>query len=1105
MQRWGGLLKYYTYKQIGTNTESLFFVLNADLITETFHDLEVTNMHMQTKSIRNLSLGELAFHAIFNKFYGSYLNSHDKEVIIQPTVYSDKITFLNWKIKTTLYGKDLVRADFDTILDLYVETLGETYQKIYDSTVDKLTKITTYWMQSQGRTEAKDFRDVLHEMTEEDLVNAAAQLGLTVELKKDYQIINTPNGKRVGINGLLAYNASLYNDKEALRIKLNSEKKEFLQQLLNCGSQFQVLTGNDTLDMFTEDELPERMSSKNPVLDTILKFFDLDTTNEGRGTRVDRRIAYMKTWVDESTGRLILAKQGGRNILTNSDEISSTGTVELNPLLDKFFNLEGFYANNLRASLTGFEINHSTGKKSPFTVAKAIDSLEAFNALGTYDTLTDREWKYLHTEDNQGLLDQALDVDHLQRLSQNNSTLPKKVAKIVQQIIKDTYEYDTNTAQGTQFKRNVIIPATLQYCLQKTRNGIPPKIKCAVIRDMPAPVYNYRGDHEADIDACDGSAQINPFQSILENKSLGSQAVGFIKKPIWHAYDADSGTAFLAKFATDTITNESMRLSANSSLNLHNLFKKMTNLQWDDPRIDLTKSIIAEQSWGEKVEDLRTLTKWFSSVILGNQKLYYLDKYGKVRQITGFGKTTTADGTTLYCTEETGADNKKSIKYHIFHDEGGKTSIHTTVGTWQQALAKIKQLKEAGLNPHTINSLYELHTALGGIYCCDASGKGSEFNNEVVVNFMNNVGWLKEGRPKGQYIDQDSYVQPLKQYHIGYALNETAVKNGVKNINSVSRWTDNKALTYFEVDSDGLGMQMNADHDIIGAELTEFSQVIAATAAYGYTYDQCHEIFQGLAKTALQSSQVVIDAVNDFVKATSSDNSPQLVNDLYDAVGRIIMVNQSIKGGENLTNIIMEAVTKIFNKHKDHTKDEVKIPFSDPNIYSNFIATLTSTITNQSIKRKHPGSGCVMVPAYDMIQYFELVEKDPTGKFIYKKYMAGDILKKARARYEQDLVALIKQQPEYDAKTFRYKKDKISINPSYTSIAELEAVALRIVPDGLFSKYYTAAQNNTEANNFLIRTYLQEQQSAAPTFTSAEYFMPSDIVDVLDKDGNLGV
>ena len=68
-----------------------------------------------------------------------------------------------------------------------------------------------------------------------------------------------------------------------------------------------------------------------------------------------------------------------------------------------------------------------------------------------------------------------------------------------------------NTAQGTQFKRNVIIPATLQYCRQNAFDGIPEKIRCAVIRDVKAPVYNYRGDKEGSIDAADGSARITPF------------------------------------------------------------------------------------------------------------------------------------------------------------------------------------------------------------------------------------------------------------------------------------------------------------------------------------------------------------------------------------------------------------------------------------------------------------------------------------------------------------------------------------------------------------------------------------------------------------------
>jgi hypothetical protein len=48
---------------------------------------------------------------------------------------------------------------------------------------------------------------------------------------------------------------------------------------------------------------------------------------------------------------------------------------------------------------------------------------------------------------------------------------------------------------------------------------------------------------------------------------------------------------------------------------------------------------------------------------------------------------------------------------------------------------------------------------------------------------------------------------------------------------------------------------MNADHDIINSELTEFSQVITATSAYAFTQENTREIFRGLALAALSSQR----------------------------------------------------------------------------------------------------------------------------------------------------------------------------------------------------------------------------------------------------------
>ena len=52
--------------------------------------------------------------------------------------------------------------------------------------------------------------------------------------------------------------------------------------------------------------------------------------------------------------------------------------------------------------------------------------------------------------------------------------------------------------------------------------------------------------------------------------------------------------------------------------------------------------------------------------------------------------------------------------------------------------------------------------------------------------------------------------------------------------------------------------------------------------------------------------------------------------------------------------------------------DIFKIPLSDSNIYSQILPTLVSIINKKSIKRKFSGSGCVMIPGFNVEQYFKL-------------------------------------------------------------------------------------------------------------------------------------
>ena len=1041
----GGILHYYLDKQRGTNCDSLMFVDNPEAIRSTFHDLEASNIHGDTKSIRAFSSGELFHHAIFNKFWGNY--NATGNVIIQPTVYSDKTTFLNWEISSILKdGTDIMKDKnyITRVIKEYQETLGYFYGNVLNETQTKLQKVADYY--NQTYKSMLSVTEVLKLLSEQELMQIGNILGIDLEKDKDYRTrtkkIDGVKIEYCTINEILEYNARVYNNPELLYEALEQEKYHFLQDLLNANSAFQVIDYNDDLSYYLEDSINDKASSKNAIIKTILKIFD----------SVDDRIKFFENWVDATTGRMILAKQNGRNILGFGNEFRPHEPgLELNPLLSKFFYIEGLFSNNLRMSLTGSEINHPD---------KAYDTML---------TIAKETTDFVDFQKNTGILIDAQEFITVKNiLNECDDVLDLMVYDhpVIKRLYDKTILKIINTAQGTQFKRNVIIPATLQYCQQGTKNGITSKIKCAVIYDELAPVNNYRGETK-EIESSDGSAKITPFQSIMENLSLGSQAVGFIKKPIWHSYDTSGGTAFLAKFATNTITNEVMRASLYSETNAFKLFKRMTNIPWQEA-VDLTKPIHSQVSLAEVATAARAYQDWFNSVILEKQELFYENKFGEIVQIELFKKTTTADGQTFYYTEEKIGNNPSVKVYHMFDSD----SNHYTFDSYQKAKAF------ADNGGHTINSLFELHSALGGIYCVNKDGSPSEFNNKVVVNFMNNIGTRKPGVPKNALVNQDNYYQPLKEYHIGYALNNTAVKNGAKNINPTEAWKGDSDLMYFEVDSDGLGMQMNADHDIVDSELTEFSQVIAATSAYGYTYDNCHEIFKGLAKTALQASKHVIDATNKFLQNVG----PEAQSDLYDAIGRIIFVESSIKNKENLTGIIRKAVQEVFEKHKNHIEDSHKLPFSDPNMYSDFVSTLASTITKSSIKRKHPGSGCVMAPGYNMITYFEIGDK---------KYSHTDIIKQARAALRTELIEYIKTTDKYDA-------ENGTLDGFY-----LDSVSLEILIQNSDDAELIALSDPTQFNHYIVDRYLNKLQEEAPVFTDKSYFQPEDVVRIITPTGDL--
>lgn len=933
--------------EAGGPTAYLLFSGNRKAVLDVTIDTDVRTKDGKVKQIKNMTEGELLYNALVNKFL---LPLHeDGTIFTQSTTQSDKTKFIadhislgdiiidNQKLTDLIKSPSLEQA----VVSKLKSTIGTAYNKVYERVIEDYKRL---FPQIKG---IDDISKVLkgiptklatgEEVTinsEKDLMNAVnsynkANPNNTITLYKDlhYRQIK---GKKLAFNELLyEFATNLYNPNDSTRLnqRLDLEKRRFLKNLIE--KQFSI-------------PVDEQMKS------IMKQTFGLNT----------------KQWIKKVGGEeyVVLAKSGNQDILYGS--IDDNADFTLNPMLNAYFFIDNLIGNNLRFSTTGSEINHKIKALAKLDLKKKIKN----------ENLNKRNIIFLNPEYDQNILT----FYDLKKMIDNGKELIANGAKVEGVPLENTIAdleaaYDDqiyameNLGQNAQFKRNVIMSATMTKMVPSLE-GICEQMNIACISDVPADVFNFSGKTDA-VDAHDGSAQLSPFWSILENKSLGPNEVGTIKKPIQHYYDDRYMTATLLKYATDTITNQWMRQSVGNDLNstkhainLHNIFRKMHSKRWhvvdaqgksiegawNDGEIDLIKGC------GYKADhEISFADDIMEQNLYPNNQLYY-NKAGNHIKITDFGRE---HG--VYYTIEQAVDQgnqpigEEQKVYHYFDNTGSHIPSESILENTPY---------------HTIDSLFELHTSLGGIWSESYNGENfvySEGSNIAVTNYINHVATLKEGAdPKDLSIK--SYDQPLKRAMIHVLANNSAVKNGVGNINPTSSWYDNTEFSYMTIGSDTYGIQQDSDHTADEAHMTEFSQVISSLDAGGYLHDYVTQIYQQLGQTALNLSRVELDAVAQFRE--SGDMSA-----IYDIIGRTIMANIKSGSGEiGLAEAIINNIKSKFNLNTDHSLDKLKIPFSDPNIYSSILSTFVSNINKKSIKRQYPGLGTVMVPSYNMSMIYDI-------------------------------------------------------------------------------------------------------------------------------------
>jgi hypothetical protein len=98
--------------------------------------------------------------------------------------------------------------------------------------------------------------------------------------------------------------------------------------------------------------------------------------------------------------------------------------------------------------------------------------------------------------------------------------------------------------------------------MQNSLYGIPEKLKFFVVEDERDSVITYSGLYKkGGTKPYDGATFYNMFMNVLDNNSLGADAMGLDKKPFTHAFDSQTGIGLIIKTAGFILNNQRIRES----------------------------------------------------------------------------------------------------------------------------------------------------------------------------------------------------------------------------------------------------------------------------------------------------------------------------------------------------------------------------------------------------------------------------------------------------------------------------------------------------------------------------------------------------------------
>ncbi len=1112
------------YKGQETRTSAssqLLFVDNltrgTNLVMEPRLDLEAVDAYGKSKQLKNMSSAELLYHGIIDNFYSHLFDESNPYISIKPADYSDKTSDFIYPIRAGInlanIGVPLNKATKQDIQESYIASIGQFYKRLLNNTLYDLTNainrqrfpsfpLTTgdntvkgwgtdglyhigYDMSEDQLLEAsKEFdkwatsvpsnltiqidghtfttstllktdpETVLYQndlgqdiivaqvlaqaekgLKETDLIKMAQQAG--VDLYSNINYIK--NKDKVTLNPLAVYLGSQQFKPNNFINRWQMEKASFLDTLLKKGFKIRL---TQTINIDPDGNYPP-ITKSLPALELANNFFkenkkyNLKSWRQYTDSEGNTKEWNLGQWVRGDymvLGKAIDKNGKSTDLLFDSQLPRNASKIILNPMLEYFFSVDNLLSGNMRYTMLGTELSDPL-KYNDYNSAKG-----AF--------ISDITQRINSSEDNQerrrlqDIKSKAMSIDFKNSAIQNMEFLSENVPTL--------FHAQEANLWNTSNKRANIVSATMLPFMLGTQQGISRNINAATIEDIGAHVWNFKGQKDKDIDAMDGSTFINPIQAVFESWSLGGQTIGMDKKTIGHAYDNRTGSVVLWKHATYAITNERMRMSSNSEIKLTNIFKKMSSIKFgNDIKLNLVNDI------GYEFENL-----------------YYESGPRQYRKIDSLNYDTKNN---LYYTLEYDVDINGNIINDILHTEyqifDATTQEKITPEEYNNRLAKKDE------NIETINSVYELHRALGGIYSKELAIDtntliDSENSNIASAQILNNAS----------YVENNEIIQPYKNKMIHYLANKSASKRAQGNVNSKALWFNSEPLAYVPMTMTHYGVQLDADHDKDAGEITQPTQAITALEQGGNLHHLSKRVYYELGQLAMETCKLELDTANKFLEAYNEGKklTTQEVQEITENIGQLVAASYSQQSNAELGDIILQGISKVLKSNSDELKKNLAIPFSDATLYGSLLPSIATVINNKGIKGKYKGLALVLTPGFKYVQTF---------KYGGETHMSSDVYNDAIAAMTDGTFNPLDYRPVINGKN---KIVSLSNDQETRKSQIIDNDNLQVLP--LSSDYQIRKQQ-------IIDCYLlyQQQLEEAKDNVNFEEFVPSDVVDIVYK------